>query len=98
MLESGIAQGAVIALALFVLRVGCSLFKSRSRPDALTPGQIDDIRIRRESAKEVTALCSTDGRLVLTLSCMGHAASNSTWTSCVLAGVALSVIIPPLGD
>lgn len=63
MLEAGITQAAVIALALFVLLVGCSLFKSRSRPDALTPDQLDEIRISRESAKEVLVTCLVIGRL-----------------------------------
>lgn len=53
MAGSGIVEAAVIVLGLFVLVVVCSLFKSRPLPQAFTAKELDEIRIRRESAKEV---------------------------------------------
>lgn len=53
MVDAGVVQAAVIVLGLFVTLIVCSLFKSRPRPHTLTHGQLDEIRIRRESEKEV---------------------------------------------
>lgn len=54
MAESGMVQAVVIVLGVFAVIFLCSLFKSRPRPEALTGEQLDEIRIRREAAKEAS--------------------------------------------
>ena len=55
MAESGVVQAVVIMLGVFAVVLLCSLFKSRPRPEALTGEQLDEIRIRREAAKEASS-------------------------------------------
>lgn len=55
MAESGIVQAVVIVLGVLAVVFLCSLFKSRPRPEAFTGEQLDEIRIRREAAKEASA-------------------------------------------
>lgn len=57
--ESGIVQAVVIVLGVFAVVFLCSLFKSRPRPEAFTGEQLDEIRIRREAAKEASRTTST---------------------------------------
>ena len=52
--DAGLAQGILIVLGVFGVIFVCSLFKNRSIPEAISPEHLDEIRIRRESEKEVT--------------------------------------------
>lgn len=49
----GVIQAVVIVLGIGALAVACSFFKVRERANILSPEELDEIRIRRESAKEV---------------------------------------------
>lgn len=51
--DAGTAQAIVAVLGVFGFLIVCSLFKSRPDPEAFSPQQLDEIRIRRESEKEV---------------------------------------------
>lgn len=59
MAESGTVQAVVIVSGVFAVVFLCSIFKSRPRPEAFTGEQLDEIRIRREAAKEASIYSAT---------------------------------------
>lgn len=63
MVESGFLHVALFIVALLVLVVVCALFQGRPRPHAYSQEELDEIRIDRELAKEV----STTNRVIFTL-------------------------------
>lgn len=50
----GVIQAVVIVLGIGALVVACSLFKVRERENIMSPDELDEIRIRRESEKEAS--------------------------------------------
>lgn len=51
--DAGTTQAIIAVLGVFAFLILCSLFKSGPNRGVFSPGQLDEIRIRRESEKEV---------------------------------------------